>query len=82
LNTFYYVYILQSEADSSRFYTGFTEDLKDRLAQHNSGKVPSTEPHRPWQFKTCLSFRDRERALAFERYLKTHSGRAFAIKHL
>ena len=80
--TFYYVYILQSEVDPNRFYTGFTEDLKSRLAHHNSGKVPATRPYKPWQFKTCLSFRDREQALAFERYLKTHSGRAFAIKRL
>jgi predicted GIY-YIG superfamily endonuclease len=82
MKTFFYVYILQSESDLPHYYTGFTEDLKDRLAHHNSGKVPATAPFRPWQFKTCISFLNRERALAFERYLKTHSGRAFAIKHL
>jgi hypothetical protein len=34
---FYYVYILQSESDQKRFYTGFTEDLESRLKLHNSG---------------------------------------------
>ena len=28
---FSYVYILRSEADLARFYTGLTDDLKDRL---------------------------------------------------
>ena len=82
MNTFFYVYILQSDADDKRYYTGFTENLKDRLDHHNSGKVPATRAHKPWRIKTCLGFRDRERALEFERYLKTHSGRAFAIKRL
>jgi hypothetical protein len=29
-----------------------------------------------------VAFADRQRALDFERYLKSHSGRAFAAKHL
>jgi hypothetical protein len=29
----------------------------------------------------ALAFRAREQAAEFERYLKTHSGRAFAAKH-
>jgi hypothetical protein len=36
----------------------------------------------PWRIKTALAFRDRKRADAFEKYLKTASGRAFAKKRL
>lgn len=82
MQMFFYVYVLQSLADGSKHYTGFTENLEDRLRCHNRGSVPATARYRPWRVKTCLAFSERERALAFERYLKTHSGRAFATKRL
>lgn len=34
---FFYVYILQSESKPGRFYTGFSEDLKQRLQHHTDG---------------------------------------------
>ena len=77
----HYGYILQSLDHPSRFYIGFTEDLESRPKHHNSGEVPSTAPYRPRTYRTCTAFSDRGRALAFERYLKTHSGRAFLAKH-
>ncbi len=79
---FYYVYILQSEIDGERFYTGFTEDLDSRLKSHNSGGSPHTSKYKPWRIKTAVAFSDREKALDFERYLKSPSGRAFAKKRL
>ena len=79
---FYYVYILQSENNPDRFYTGFTENLEARLKEHNSGKSPHTSEYRPWKMKTSVGFTDRQKALDFERYLKTASGRAFAKKRL
>lgn len=82
MNKFFYVYIIQSEKDPKRFYTGFTESLKDRLTQHNAGSVPASQPFRPWKWKTCIAYTNRNQALAFERYLKTRSGRAFAKKRL
>jgi predicted GIY-YIG superfamily endonuclease len=79
---FYYVYVLQSEADPRRFYTGLTHDLKARIAKHNRGEVPHSAKFRPWRIKTAVAFTDRERAIGFERYLKTASGRAFMKKRL
>jgi putative endonuclease len=78
---FHYVYILQSEANSEHFYTGLTDDLKERLCKHNAGEVPHTAKFKPWRIKTAIAFGERERAAAFERYLKSGSGRAFARKH-
>lgn len=78
----YYVYILKSVRDPDRHYVGFSEDLSHRLRCHNAGHVPHTAKYRPWIIKTALAFHDRERAIEFERYLKTASGRAFAIKRL
>ena len=79
---FVYVYILQSEADLNSFYIGLTEDLKGRLEKHNNGEVPHSSKFRPWRIKTAIAFSDPGRAAAFERYLKSGSGRAFAKKYL
>jgi putative endonuclease len=52
-------------------YTGATEDLKIRLSKY-----------RPWTLIWYSAFPDKLRALEFEKYLKSHSGRAFAKKRL
>jgi putative endonuclease len=78
----FFVYILQSEKDLSRYYTGFTENLEARLKAHNSGQNPHTTKYKPWRIKTSIAFSDKQRALDFETYLKSPSGRAFAKKRL
>jgi predicted GIY-YIG superfamily endonuclease len=78
----YCVYILTSQTYPDRFYTGFTQDLKKRLDHHNAGAVSATKPYAPWSIKTYVSFSDEQSARDFEKYLKTHSGRAFAKKRL
>jgi putative endonuclease len=77
-----YVYLLESLSAPDRHYVGVTSDLKDRLRRHNSGQVPHTSKYMPWRVKTYIAFTDEEQAHAFERYLKTASGRAFAKKRL
>ncbi len=79
---FYYVYILQSKVNADRFYVGFTENIENRLKDHNSGKDSHTSKYKPWRIKTAVAFTDRQKALDFESYLKTKSGRAFAKKRL
>jgi predicted GIY-YIG superfamily endonuclease len=82
IKSYYYVYILQSTAVADRFYTGFTENLETRFRDHNSGKDPHTAKYKPWALITYLSFKDKAKALSFEKYLKSHSGKAFANKRL
>ena len=77
-----YVYILQCIAEPKRYYIGVTDDLRARLKAHNSGKVPHTSKFKPWRINTYIAFSDSARAFAFEKYLKSHSGRAFAKKRL
>jgi len=77
-----YVYILQSVDFSERYYVGVTGNLKSRLAKHNAGEVFHTSKCRPWHVKTYVVFSKEKSALAFEKYLKTASGRAFAKKRL
>jgi predicted GIY-YIG superfamily endonuclease len=50
------------------------------LKSHNDGTVRHTSKFRPWKVVTYLAFSGEERAIAFERYLKAGSGRAFAAK--
>lgn len=78
---FYYVYILCNQAEPPRHYTGSTQNLRSRLQIHNTGECKHTAKFRPWHIETALSFRSRDKALAFEKYLKTGSGRAFAKRH-
>ena len=77
-----YVYILTSVTSPDRHYTGITDDLRKRFAKHNSGEVPHTSKYKPWQIKTYVAFNHEKQAFAFERYLKSASGRTFAKKRL
>lgn len=76
-----YVYILKS-LDAEHFYIGIADVLRARLKKHNAGEVPHTSKYRPWRIKTCVAFSDERQAFAFERYLKSGSGRAFSKKRL
>ena len=78
---FYYVYVLVSLSQPDRHYTGWTEDLEGRLKAHNAGGCPHTSKFAPWRIETAVALRSREKAIALEKYLKSHSGRAFATKH-
>lgn len=78
---FFYVYILQSEADGN-LYTGYTKNLRVRFEQHNDGKVSSTKHRIPLNliyFEGCTSKKD---AIRREKYLKTHYGKMFIKKRL
>jgi len=49
---------------------------------HNTGGCPHTVDGRPWLLDVIVEFSDEKRAAAFERYLKSGSGWAFAKRHL
>ena len=74
-----YVYILHSVC-GRHFYVGLTRDVGSRLAAHNAGQVRHTSKYKPWTVRTYITFSDQERAVAFEAYLKSGSGRAFASR--
>jgi predicted GIY-YIG superfamily endonuclease len=76
-----FVYILISTVHPERYYTGLTSDVEQRLAAHNTGLSKHTANGRPWRLVTSIKFADAERAKAFEVYLKSGSGRAFARRY-
>ena len=77
-----YVYLLQSISHPEQRYVGLTSNLETRIADHNAGKSSHTSKYRPWVIVTYHAFVDEAKAAAFEKYLKSGSGRAFGQKHL
>jgi len=78
----YYVHLIESISAQGERYLGMTTDLKERLQEHNAGKSSHTSKFKPWKLTTYIAFNDRAKAEAFERYLKSGSGHAFARKRL
>ena len=78
----WYVYILRSVDFPNQEYVGATADLMQRLSDHNTGRSAHTSKFKPWTLIWYCAFPDKHRALAFEAYLKSHSGRAFSKKRL
>jgi putative endonuclease len=65
----YYTYVIQSAKDG-KLYTGYTNDLRKRFTEHNTGKVISTKNRGPFEliyYEACLHEQD---ATAREKYLK------------
>jgi putative endonuclease len=81
MRKFFYVYILVSEANEKIHYTGVSRDLEQRLLEHNRGECANSSSHRPWYIETAIAFRSEKKARAFEKYLKSGSGREFARRH-
>jgi len=69
----FYVYVLES-LNHDEIYTGYTNDLKRRLEEHNHGLSSSTKRYKPWKiiyYEACLNKDDAQRR---EGYLKTTQG--------
>jgi len=75
------VSVIRSVAEPARHYVGVTSDLDARLAAHNAGRSFHTSKHAPWRLVVRIDFDDTLRAFAFEKYLKSGSGRAFMARH-
>lgn len=78
---FFYTYILESRKDD-KFYVGFSENLKQRLFEHNKGLVNATKNRRPLKliyYEACV---DKQSALKREKYFKTGFGRKFLKNRL
>jgi len=76
----YYVYILKLNDRTS--YIGSTNNLKNRLKYHNSGKCKSTKDKKPLKLHWFCVFENKSKAIKFEQYLKSGSGTAFRHNRL
>jgi len=76
-----YTYVLKSELDG-KLYIGWTNDLRHRLKEHNSGKVTATKSRVPLKliyYEACLI---EKLAIQREKQLKTGFGRAYLKRRL
>jgi len=72
----YYTYVLLSKKDE-KLYSGYTDNLKERLKKHQHGKVESTKNRRPLiliYYEACIGKCD---AIQREKYFKQGFGRRF-----
>ena len=76
----YYTYLLK--LSNGDYYAGSSEDLRNRIKDHQEGKNISTKPFRPVKLVYYCAFNTKTQAIKFEMYLKSGSGKAFRNKHL
>ena len=77
----FYTYVLKSLKDD-KLYIGFSENLKSRLKEHNSGLVTATKNRIPLKlvyYEACLV---KEKAIKREKELKVGFGRAYLKRRL
>jgi predicted GIY-YIG superfamily endonuclease len=74
----WYVYFL--ELSNGTIYVGSTPDLKRRFNSHQNGRVLSTKAHIPVTLKSYVAVETELKARQLEKYFKSGSGKAIAIK--
>ena len=78
---FYYTYVLRSLKDGN-LYVGWTNDLKSRFKEHNSGKVTTTKSRIPLElvyYEACLN---KSGAVGREKQLKSGFGRSYLKRRI
>ena len=70
------------KCSDNSYYTGCTQNLKERLKRHNKKQVHYTKDKLPLTLITYIAFSDKYKAYRFEKYLKYGSGVAFRNKRL
>lgn len=81
MGQFVYVYVLRSGRDR-QFYVGFTADLKQRMREHNQGRVFSTRARVPLELVYYEACQNQQDATRRESYLKTAWGKRFIKSRL
>jgi putative endonuclease len=65
----FYTYIIYSQT-TELYYAGITNNLKNRLLEHNKCKTKTTAKARDWNIVYSKQFSTRKEAYDNERYIK------------
>jgi putative endonuclease len=65
----YFVYILWSEK-LSKFYVGSTQNIENRIKEHNNGEGSFTSKGIPWKLIWSFELADRSEAVSLENKIK------------
>lgn len=72
----HFVYFLRSERNPRKTYTGYTNDLDRRLAEHNHPDNDGyTGGFQPWRIEAYVSCDTEQTAVIVEAYFKNTSGK-------
>lgn len=74
----HYVYFI--ELSNGNIYVGFSSNLKQRIKAHNDAKVPATAKFLLAKLKSYVAVETKEKVMVLEKYFKTGSGKAVALK--
>jgi len=77
----FYVYILINNL-KNKTYVGYTNNLINRLKEHNSGESFYTKRFGPWKIIFTEQFETKNEAIKKEKYFKSASGRKWIKKTL
>ena len=77
----YYIYFLRSQKEPLRTYIGYTAHIEQRLETHNAGGSEYTRRDRPWELVSYVAFVSEEKALDFEKRVKSGSANLFVKKN-
>jgi len=70
----FYVYVIHS-IKFNKYYTGFTQNIEQRLKEHNSGETKSTKAYKPWELIFIEECNTRSEARKKEKCYKSGAGR-------
>ena len=66
----FYVYMLKSKGIKKVTYVGYTNNLKKRIALHNSGKGAKFTRGRKWRLIYKEKYKSKKEAISREYYIK------------
>lgn len=69
----HYIYVLQSLKNGS-LYIGYTENVKQRISEHNRKENLSTKSFAPWKVIFLEGYLNKKDVRRREKYLKTNIG--------
>ncbi|HUV72520.1 MAG TPA: GIY-YIG nuclease family protein [Clostridia bacterium] len=77
----FYVYILKSKKDNN-LYTGFSQNLRERLKWHAEGRSQATKWRLPIELVYYEAYKDKTDARKREMFLKSGRGREIIKKQI
>ena len=77
-----YIFALAHKYKDKNYAASSGELTPHEIRRHNKGENTYTKTRRPVVLITYIAFSDKYKAINFEKYLKSGSGKAFAQKHL
>ena len=78
---YFYVYMLISKGNKPVSYVGYTNNLKNRIKLHNSGKGAKFTRGRKWKLIYKEKFTSKNKAILREYYIKNNKALRNRIKN-